>query len=127
MFFRFCDRTPTSRDRNCYGLVEISEISGGHQVFGQRKRLTIFSMAGLVQTDGTVREESPPIKAGHWGTTLHLETTCTRFNTSTRRRTSSSAGPERSQQLQIQSSLNSRQFFSGSAYFSCCANISVDA
>jgi hypothetical protein len=29
--------------------------------------------------------------------------------------------------LQIQPSLNSRQFFSGSAYFSCCANISVDA
>ncbi len=38
---------------------------------------------------------------------LHLETTCTRFNT-TKRRTCSSAGPGRSQQLQILPSLNSK-------------------
>jgi hypothetical protein len=66
---------------------------------------------------------SPPIKAGHREIPTHLETTCTRFNTSARRRTRPSAGPERSQLLQILPSLTVRQFFSISAYFSCCANI----
>ncbi len=42
---------------------------------------------------------------------------------SARRRTRPSAGPERSQLLQILPSLTVRQFFSGSAYFSWCANI----
>jgi hypothetical protein len=52
----------------------------------------------------------------------HLESTCTRCNASARGRTRSSAGPERSQQLQILQSLTVRQIFSVSAYFSCCAN-----
>ncbi len=52
--------------------------------------------------------ESPPIKAGHWGTIPHLESICTQFNTSAQRRTRPSAGPERSQQLQILPSLNSK-------------------
>ncbi len=108
MFFQFLDRTPISRGGDCYGLVEISEISGGRQVFGLRQRFDHFDHGGPVQTAGTVREESPPIKAGHWRTILHLETTCTRFNKSARRRTCSSAGPERSQQLQIPPSLNSK-------------------
>jgi hypothetical protein len=38
-----------------------------------------FEHGRLVQTAGTVREESLPIKAGHWGTIPHLETTCTQF------------------------------------------------
>ncbi len=63
--------------------------------------------------------ESPPIKAGHRELLPHLESTCTRFNTSARRRTRPSAGPERCQLLQILPSLTVRQF-----YFSCCANIS---
>jgi hypothetical protein len=42
------------------------------------------------------------------GSIPHLESTCTRFNTSARRRTRPSAGPERSQQLQIPPSLNSK-------------------
>jgi hypothetical protein len=45
------------------------------------------------------------------------------FNTSARRKTRPSAGPERSQLLQILTSLTERQFFSVSAYFSCCAYI----
>ncbi len=106
--FWFFDRTPISRERDCYGLAENSEISGVRQVFGLRQRFDHFDHGGPVQTAGTVREESPPIKAGHWRTIPHFETTCTRFNTSTRRRTYSSAGPERSQQLQILPSLNSK-------------------
>jgi hypothetical protein len=80
MFFRFCNRTPISRVRDCSGLAENSEISGGRQVFGLRQRFDHFEHGGLVQTVGTVREESLPIKAGHWRTIPHLETTCTRFN-----------------------------------------------
>jgi hypothetical protein len=84
------------------------------------KDLTIFSMAGRYSTG-----ESLPIKAGHWGSIPHLESTCTRFNTSARRRTRPSEGPERSQQLQILPRLTVRQLkiFRVSAYFSCCANI----
>ncbi len=70
---------PISRIRDCYGLAEISEISGMHQVFGLRQRFDHFKHGEPVQTAGTVREESPPIKTGHWGTIPHLETTCTRF------------------------------------------------
>ncbi len=50
------DRTPISRDRDCYGLTEISEISGGRQRFGLRQRFCHFECGGLVQTAGTVRE-----------------------------------------------------------------------
>jgi hypothetical protein len=39
------------------------------------KDLTICEHGGPVQTASTVREESPPIKAGHWRAILHLETT----------------------------------------------------
>ena len=80
MFSRFFNRTPISRVRDCYGLAENSENPGGRQVFGLSHRLDHFDHGGPVQTAGTVREESPPIKAGHWGTIPHLETTCTRFN-----------------------------------------------
>jgi hypothetical protein len=81
--------------------------------------LTISEHGGPVQAAGTVREESPPIKAGH------LETTCSRFKTSTRRRASSSAGLGRSQQLEILPSLNSKEFFSGLPPFP--AEFSLDA
>jgi hypothetical protein len=50
---------PISRDRDCYGLAENSEISGGCQVFGLRQRFDHFEHGGRVQTAGTVREESP--------------------------------------------------------------------
>jgi hypothetical protein len=76
----------------------------------------------------------------------HLESTCTRFNTSARRRTRPSAGHERSQQLQIPPSLNSKAILqrvrllflqrqhwrapsfsaaptSAGAKFFCCANL----
>jgi hypothetical protein len=42
--------------------------------------LTISEHGRPVQAAGTVREESPPIKAGHRGTIPHFETTCSRFN-----------------------------------------------
>ncbi len=80
MFFRFFNRTPISRDRDCCGSAENSEISGGRQVFGLRQRFDHFDHGRPVQTAGTVWEESPPIKAGHWGAIPHLETTCARFN-----------------------------------------------
>jgi hypothetical protein len=114
---------PVSRDRDCYGLTKISEILGRCQRFGMRQRFAHFEHGGPVQTGRYSTGESPPIKAGQRVTIPHLESTCTRFNTSARRRMRPSAGPERSQQLQILPSLTVRQFFSGSAYFSCCANI----
>jgi hypothetical protein len=102
------DRKPISRDRDCYGLTEISEISGGRQRFVLRQRFYHFEawQAGISGQYST--GESPPIKAGHRKLPPHLESTCTRFNTSSRRRTRPSAGPERSQQLQIPPSLNSK-------------------
>ncbi len=143
MFFRFFDRTPVSRDRDCHGLTEISEISCEHQQFCIHQRFDHFECGGQIQTGWYSIGEIPPIKAGHWGTIPHLESTCTLFNTTARRRTWPSvgpersqqlqilprrrtwpsAGPERSQQLQILPSLTVRHFFSWSAYFSCCANI----
>jgi hypothetical protein len=80
VFIWFVNRTPISKDRDCYGLAENSEISGGRQVFGLHQRFDHFDHGGTVQTAGTVREESLPIKTGHWRTILHLETTFTRFN-----------------------------------------------
>ncbi len=68
------------------------------------KDLTILKHGVPVRGKG----ESPPVKAGYWGTIPHLESTCTRFNTSARRRTRPSTGPEKSQQLQILPSLNSK-------------------
>ncbi len=78
-FFQFIDRTPISRVRDCYDLGENSEISGGRQVFGMRQRFDHFEHGGPVQTAGTVREESPPIKAGQGELIPHLETTFLRF------------------------------------------------
>ncbi len=117
------DRAPVSRDRDCYSLTKISEILGGRQRFGMRQRFDHFQCGGPVQTSRYSTGESPPLKAGHRELLPHLESTCTRFNTSARRRTRPSAGSERSQLLQILPSLTVRQFFSISAYFSCCANI----
>ena len=114
------DRAPVSRDIDCYSSTEISEILGGRQRFGMRQRFDHFEHGGPVQTGLYITGESPPIKAGHRGTIPHLESTCTRFNTSARRRTRPSAGPERSQLLQILPSLTVRQFFSISANFFLC-------
>ncbi len=108
MFFRFFDRTPISRDRDYFGLTETSEISGGPQRFGLRQRFDHFESWRASTSSWYSTGESPPIKAGHWGTIPHFESTCTRFNTSAGRRTRPSAGPERSQQLQILPSLNSK-------------------
>jgi hypothetical protein len=64
MFFRFFDRTPISRDGDCYGLTEISEISGGRRGFGLRQRFDHFEHGGPVQTAGTVQERVRPLKQG---------------------------------------------------------------
>jgi hypothetical protein len=53
---------PISRDRDCCGLTEISGISGGRQSFGRRMVLDHFDHGGPVQTAGSLREESQPIK-----------------------------------------------------------------
>jgi hypothetical protein len=94
------------------------------------KDFTILSVAGRYSTG-----ESPPIEAGHLELLPHLESTCTQFNTSTTKRKRPSAGPERSQQLQIPPSLNrkaillrARLLFPFPAVPTlACANISVDA
>ncbi len=113
-FFRFSDRTPVSRVRDCCGLAGNSEKPGGCHDFADATILTISEHGTSSRYS---MGEGPPIKAGHWGTIPHLETTCSRFNTSTRRRTSSSAGPGRSPQLEILPSLNSKEFFSGPPTF----------
>ena len=87
------------------------------------KDLNIFKAFPTGTTSWYPTGESPPIKAGHRETLPHLDTTCTRFNTSAWRSTRPSVGPERSQLLRILPSLTVRRFFSVSAYFSCCANI----
>jgi hypothetical protein len=99
---------PKSRNRDCYGLTEISEISGGRQRFGLRQRFDHFEAWRAGTSSWYSTGKSPPIKAGHSGTIPHLESTCTRFNTSARRRARPSGGPERCQQLQILPSLNSK-------------------
>jgi hypothetical protein len=47
--FSVFNRTPISRDRDCYGLAENSEISGGRQVFGLHQRFDHFDH--LIGTD----------------------------------------------------------------------------
>jgi hypothetical protein len=81
------------------------------------QRFDHFEHGGPVQTSQYSTGERPPIKAGHREIPPHLETTCTRFNTSVRRSTRPSVGPERSQLLWILPSLTVRQYFSISAYF----------
>ncbi len=73
--------------------------------------------------------ESLPIKAGQPESYLHLGTTCEIHHIYEDLNESSSARPERSQQLEIPPSLNSKQAacFSGSAGFSMAAGISSDA
>ncbi len=121
-FFRFSDRTPISRVRDCCNLTGISGISGGRLILGCCMDLDHFRAWRAGTSSRYNTGESPPIKAGHWGTIPHLETTCSRFNTSMRRRTCSSAGPGRSQQLEILPSLISKEFllrqhFHGHWYF----------
>jgi hypothetical protein len=108
-------------------MSEISEISGGHQRFGPRQRFDYFE-AWQAGTSSRYRTgESPPINAGHWGTIPHLESTCTRFNTLARRRTRPSAEPERSQQLQILLSLDSKAILQRVRLLLLLPNISVGA
>ncbi len=117
MFFRVSYRTPVSRVRDCCDLTEISGISGRCLIFGWHVDFDHFWAWRACTSSRYSTGESPPIKAGHWGTIPHLETTCSRFNTSMRRRTCSLAGPGRSQQLEILPSLNSKEFFSGPPTF----------
>jgi hypothetical protein len=112
--------------RDCCDLTGISRTPSGSLTFGCRVDLGHF-LAWQAGTNSRYSTgESPPIKAGHQETIPHLKTTCTRFITSMRRRTCSSVGPGRSQQLEIPPSLNSKQAacFSSSASFSVNAGIS---
>ncbi len=69
--------------------------------------------------------KSPPIKAEWQELTSHLETRCSRFITSTRRRTCSSAGLGRSQQVEIPPSLNSKQAACFSSFTSFSMNTGI--
>ncbi len=73
--------------------------------------------------------ESAPIKAGQMGIIPHLGTACEIHHIYEDLNESSSARPERSQQLEIPPSLHSKQAacFSGSAGFSMAAGISPGA
>jgi hypothetical protein len=126
-FFQFFDRTPISRDGDCYGLVEISKISGEGQVFGLCQRFDNFEYGGPVQTASTVREKSPAIKAGHWGTIRHLETTCMPFNINKEENVLISGTREKSAVADSAEPKTVRQFFSRSANFCCGAKNSEDA
>ncbi len=110
-------------------LTEIREISGRRQTFDH------FLVWRASTSSRYSTGESPHIKAGHREFLPHLESTCTRFNTSARRRKRPSAVHERSHQLQIPPSLNSkailqrvqlfflqRQHWRAPCFF-CCANI----
>jgi hypothetical protein len=110
-------------DRDCCDLTEISGIPGGSLTFGCRMDLDHFLAWRAGTNSRYSMGDSPPIKAGRQELIPHLETTCSRFITSTRRRTCSSAGPGRSQQLEIPPSLNSKR----AACFSSSATISTDA
>jgi hypothetical protein len=61
-----------SRDRDCCGLIKISEILGGRQRFGMRQRFDHFEHGGPVKTGRYSTGESPPIKGGHRGTIPQL-------------------------------------------------------
>ncbi len=50
MFFRFFDRTPVSRDRDCFSLTKIIEILGGRQKSGMRQSFDHFEHGGPVLT-----------------------------------------------------------------------------
>ncbi len=102
------DRTPIRRDRDCCGLTEISEISGRCQYFGLLQTFDHFLVWRASTSSRYSTGESLHKKAGHREFLPHLESTCTRFNTSARSRTRPSVGHERSQQLQIPPSLKSK-------------------
>ena len=63
--FSVFDRMPICRDGDCYGLTEISEISGGRQRFGLRQRFDHFEAWRASTSSWYKTGESPPIKAGH--------------------------------------------------------------
>ncbi len=128
-FFRCSDRTPISRVRDCCDLTGMSGIPSRSQTFGWSMDLTHFLAWRAGTNSRYSMGESPPIKAERQEPPPHLETTCSRFITSTRRRTCSSAGTGRSQQLEIPPSLNSKQAacFSSSASFSIDTGISSGA
>jgi len=119
-FFCLTDSTLVSWVKDCCDLTGINGIPGGSQTFGCRMDLGHF-LAWRAGTNSRYSTgKGPPIKAGRQGLPPHLETT---FITSMRRRTCSSVGPGRSQQLENLQSLNIKL----AACFSSPASISTDA
>ncbi len=108
---------------------ELVEFQAGSLTFGCRVDLDHFLARRAGTNSWYCTGESPPKKVERQELPLHLETTCSRFITSTRRRTCSSAGPGRSQQLEIPPNLNNKRAacFSSSASFSMIAGISLGA
>jgi hypothetical protein len=60
VFFQSFDRTPVSRDRDCYGLTKTSEILGGRQGLGMHQGFDHFKHGGPVQQASTVQERVRP-------------------------------------------------------------------
>jgi hypothetical protein len=120
-FFPLSDRR--TRVRDYCDLTEISGIPGGSQTFGCRGDLSHFLAWRAGTNSRYSMRKSPPIKQGSKSSLLTWRLHA-RFITST---SCSSAGPGRSQQLEIPPSLNSKQAacFSSSACFSSPTNIST--
>jgi hypothetical protein len=69
-----------SRVRDCCDLTGISRIPGRSLTFGYRVDLGHFLAWWAGTSSRYSTGESPPIKAGHWGTIPHLETTCSKIH-----------------------------------------------
>jgi hypothetical protein len=63
-FFRFFNRTPMSRIRDCYGLAENSENPGGRHGFARRHGFDHFWAWQASTSSRYSTGECPPIKAG---------------------------------------------------------------
>jgi hypothetical protein len=94
------------RIKNYCDLTEFSRIPGGSQTFGCRVDLSHFLGWRAGTNSRYSVGEGPPIKAGQQQLLPHLETPCEIHHIYEEQNESSSAGPGRSQQLEIPPSLH---------------------
>jgi hypothetical protein len=80
LFSPIFDRTPVSRDLDCYSLAKVSEILAGADILSDANICDVFCMAGRPLSRYNAGE-NPPIKAVQPATTAHLVTTCGGINT----------------------------------------------
>jgi hypothetical protein len=74
------DRTPVSRDIDCYSLAKISEILAGADIL-LMPLFVMFLHGGPVQISRYSAGENPPMKAGRPAATAHLVTAHEEYNT----------------------------------------------